>query len=190
MRSKISLMALGALAIVGVGCSGDPPPPARPTKELKIVKLDPNAIFIEGGEVLTLETENGCAKDKMTIKVGTVPITVINSTAANKYSFTAPASPNPAAPQTVAVSVTCSETSDPTYDFAAGKNTAEISLTFNPELEPQPVIKNFAPQTQSAAQDTPGNISVLAKMVVTFSRPVAKDTVTDQSFKIEGITGT
>ena len=51
------------------------------------------------------------------------------------------------------------------------------------------MIVTYAPLTLGATAETPGNISVLARMKVTFTVKIDKATVTDQTFKIDGITG-
>jgi len=186
MRVRIGVMAISGLALVAAGCSSDTSgttttDPGGGTRDLAIKSVSPSTVFIEGTDIVTVVTENGCGKENITIKVGdiTKASTEIQATDKDHYTFNAPADAGLAAKTVKPLVVSCSK--EPDSSFKYGKKEASSSITYDPDAEPQPTIKTPSPQG-------PG-ISVLAKMTVVFTRPIDEASVTKDSFSIGEITG-
>lgn len=181
MRVRIAVMALSGLALVAAGCSGDTTTTdvVKTTKDLKIKSINPSTVYLEGQDIVTITTENGCGKDKATLTVGDLPVTGIQATDLNTYTFTAPPKDVGTATQVV-VTLACSGAPESSWTY--GKNSAVTALTYDPNAEPAPTIKTYSPNSNDA--------SVLSQMVVQFTRAVDPSTVTKTSFGITGITGT
>jgi hypothetical protein len=178
LRSEAKLLLLLAAGAIAAACSA-PQVGAGITKvDLKIKSVSPDTVFNEGGKLVTLTTENGCAKEKMTVKVGSVPVT-IDSSALDTYTFTAPAFGQDSR-TSVELSAECSEHPSPA-DHAYGVNKASAQFTYDPSLEPQPEVKTYGPFGDK--------ISVLSKMVVTFTRDMKPESVNADTVHMQGITG-
>jgi hypothetical protein len=192
----MAVMALSGLAMVAAGCSGDGSTGTGtsdiPTKELKIKSVNPASVFIEGTDIVTLVTENGCGKDKAEIDIGGITITgaQIQATDNDHYTFTAPADGTLATPTSQAVvkpiKLKCSAAPTTTWKYAKLPAEASASIKYDPDLEPQPTIKTPSPLGGDAHSN---GVSVLAKMTVVFTRAINPDTVTKDSFSISEVTG-
>jgi len=186
----MAVMALSGLAMVAAGCGSDTTTSSTGTaapKDFKIKSINPSTVYIEGQDTVTLTTENGCGKDKISVKVGDIPVTGVQGDATNNiYTFTAPAKDvTGETPVPVPVHVECS--APPDTSFVYGKKADDAVLNYDPKAEPAPTIKTPSPLGGDAHAN---GISVLAQMVVVFTRAVDPATVTKDTFGITGITGT
>jgi hypothetical protein len=180
----MAVKALCGLAVVAAGCSGEVQPTTGtdgpPGKDLKIVSLNPSSVYIEGQDLVTMKTENGCGKDKLTLKVGDITVTTVQETDKNTYTFTAPANDVGETQKPVNVNIVCSAPPDTSFKY--GKNAADFTLIYDPNLEPNPRIVTASPQGS--------DISVLARVTVVFSRPMNPETVKNKdNFGIVSKTG-
>ena len=167
-------------------------------RTLRIISITPELVSGKGGDVLTLSTVNGCRAQDLVVSLdGRRAVTGIQSPAPDVFTFQSPVLTRGFDRRRIGVDVTCSFSGDVSrYCFNLGTNGAWTSLMVEalpPEDQMfvdgghyQPVVKNFAPQTQLLEAR---NISVLARMVVTFTRPMAKETVTAETFRIDGVAG-
>ena len=177
---RLSAVAVAAL-VVASACSDAPVAGGREKVELKIVSVSPDSVFVEGGELVTVTTENGCRIDQLTAKVRDVTLSNVQEIEANKYTFSSP----PLAltsPSAETLTFTCAAHPEPeTKEYAAGKNTASATLSYDPRLEPAPTVRSYGPVGD--------RISVLAKMAVTFSRDMDPSTITKDTVFIQGVDG-
>lgn len=194
MRSAVNVLVVVVLA--GACAPDDTPPEPTGTTEqclegwglsyapsprtsLKILSVNPSTVYLEGQDIVTVVTENGCGKDKLSITVDGEPVVGVRSTDLNTYTFTPPARALGVVTP-VALVLTCSAPPYASYEYACNKATAQ--LTYDPGAEPAPTIKSYAPMGDAAA--------LLAPVVVTFTRRIDPATVTAQAFGIRGLTGT
>lgn len=179
MRIHAKVPVALAIATLVAGCP-EPQVQAPAGVELKITSATPDTIFSEGGELVELVTENGCAPDKASLQIGEVAVASIGGEP-DRYSFLAPASTTLGASSTVRLTLTCNEPpAGKTY--AQGKNTASIAFTYDPELEPAPQVVDKAPVGDRQ--------SVLAKVRVQFSRRMDPASISPQTVFIQGVEGT
>ncbi len=189
MISKRWALGLAILASGAVACGGGTttgPGNKKTSVKLSITSVTPHAVFNEGGTPAEVKTQNGCALTDLTVTIAGTPVTASTITGtANDYKFPAPPAPagtSTTQPTTVTLAATCAKPADATTVYAAGGNTASASFIYDPSLEPQPTITSYAP--------TGTGISVLAKMVVTFSRPMNQQSVEKAgNVGIQGVQG-
>ena len=75
MRMRIGKAISGLALVAAAGCSGSDTTtggPPKNEKDLIIKSVNPSTVFIEGDDLVTVLTENGCGKDKVSIKVGDI----------------------------------------------------------------------------------------------------------------------
>lgn len=178
MQTYMKALTVLATLALAAGCT---PPTKTKQREvhLELTSIAPKTVFTEGGEPVVVETTNGCAVDKMTLKVGNVTVTGVEKLADNKYTFAAPTWAE-GVRREVDVVMECAEHPDP-KKFKYGRNSATIKLVYDPTLVPAPSVKAPSPAGE--------RISVLAKMSVTFTREMNPDTLRDDTVYIEGVQG-
>lgn len=170
-----------ATLVLALWCSGCPAPvvAAPEVVKLKIVRLFPEAVFNDGGDLVELTLENGCLPEKMTMRLGNLPIAPIARIAEEKYTFVVPAWSEGVRAE-VPLTITCSEHPEP-FTHVYDDPTVTGVLVYDPTLEPNPAVVSRGP--------TGDRITVLARLSVVFSRDLDPATVTEQTIGIEGVAG-
>ena len=180
--SKLSVLGLLTVVAGVFACSS--PPATKPGVALSIKSVTPDTVFTEGGDPVVVTTVNGCVKGDVKIDIGGVPIaaSTIVSEAADSYKFPAPASAS-TQKNTTTLTLTCAKPAKAGDSYASGKNSDTHPFTYDPALEPNPVVTKYSPFGD--------RISVLAQMTVTFSRPMdPASVIAPGAVTIKGITGT
>lgn len=169
------VLALAAVMTGALACADDPV--GAPSVALKIASISPEAVFVEGGELVKVTTENGCAVDQLKVTVRDVEVANVQALDADVYTFAAP----PLAVTSLSeetVTFTCAQAPAGTQ-YAPGKNIASTSLVYDPRLESAPTVASYGPVGD--------RISVLTKMTVTFSREMNPATITADTVYIDGV---
>ena len=179
MRGSITWFTVATVA--AFGCSSKTTK-KLPETALEIVSLTPSTVFSEGGDQAQLQTLHGCAPDQLSVTIGGQALTGVQGVSDDQYVLTVPPSPTPSTKSTVDVIVTCARPLDPNAAYSAPLgNTAKTSLVYDPALEGAPAIKAYGPSGAA--------VSVLSKMIVTFSRDLVSDSISAETFQLVGGTG-
>jgi hypothetical protein len=147
--------------------------------DLAFVKLFPEAVFNEGGELVEMTLKNGCLPEKMTVTVGALPVSPIARVAEGRYTFVAPAWSEGTKAE-LPLTIACAEHPD-RFKRAYRVASVTATLVYDPRLEPAPTIVSRGP--------TGDRTTVLARLTIVFSRDVDPVTVNEQTIGIEGVEG-
>lgn len=174
--SRMYSRSLTALALAGVvACADEPVGPARIA--LEIVSITPTEVFVEGGELVQVETRNGCSVDALTVNVGDLTVASVQATSADVYTFRAPALKYVQVTE-VPVKFTCKKAPEGT-EYTPGKNVATTKLNYDPRLEEAPTLAAHGPVGD--------RVTVLGRMTVTFTREMNPASISAANLYIEGV---
>lgn len=174
--SRILSRGMAVLSLAGVFACADEPIGLRRVA-LEIVSIAPTEVFVEGGDLVEVETRNACDVEALTVMVGDVAVTQVQAPAANRWTFRAPSLKYTTVTE-VPVKFTCSRAPQGT-EYAPGKNVATTKLIYDPRLEDAPTLAAHGPVGD--------RVTVLARMTVTFTREMNPSSITAANLFIEGV---